>query len=45
MNVVGAPKTISRPVGRVNSRALRFLSSFGEFPWFHSVYTVNTMFT
>ena len=37
MNVVRAPRMIARPVGRVNWRALPFLSSFGEFPWFHSV--------
>ena len=37
MNVVRAPRMIARPVGRVNSRALPFLSSFGGFPWFHSV--------
>ena len=37
LNVVRAPQMVSRLVGRVNSRALPFLSSFREFSWFDSV--------
>ena len=35
--VVRLPRTVSLPVGRINSRAVPFLSLLWAFPWFHCV--------